>query len=152
MLTGFRREQQQFNISDDKRTINFTIVDTQLPYPLPPGVSHCSCKHKIENDPGSFVNWRGNISATITMPAPSLGKGKGETWEKFMLLVGSVPLLASAFEQIGRQDWSHLGALAWGAFVYSLFFSLVFTNIMWFTAIDRVGAVRARRPRGCAWR
>ena len=61
----------------------------------------------------------------------------------FMLLVGSVPLLASAFEQIGRQDWSHLSALAWGAFVYSLFFSLVFTNIMWFTAIDRVGAARS---------
>jgi drug/metabolite transporter (DMT)-like permease len=61
----------------------------------------------------------------------------------FMLLVGSVPLLASAFEQLGRQDWSQLGALAWGAFVYSLFFSLVFTNIMWFTAIDRVGAARS---------
>jgi drug/metabolite transporter (DMT)-like permease len=31
----------------------------------------------------------------------------------------------------------------WACFVYSLFFSLVFTNIMWFTAIDRVGAARA---------
>jgi drug/metabolite transporter (DMT)-like permease len=61
----------------------------------------------------------------------------------FMLLVGSVPLLASAFQQLISQDWSELSALAWGAFVYSLFFSLVFTNIMWFTAIDRVGAARA---------
>jgi drug/metabolite transporter (DMT)-like permease len=61
----------------------------------------------------------------------------------FMLLVGSVPLLASAFEQLITQDWSDLGAPAWGAFVYSLFFSLVFTNIMWFTAIDRVGAARS---------
>jgi drug/metabolite transporter (DMT)-like permease len=61
----------------------------------------------------------------------------------FMLLVGSVPLLASAFEQLIRQDWSDLGPLAWGAFIYSLFFSLVFTNIMWFTAIDRVGAARS---------
>jgi drug/metabolite transporter (DMT)-like permease len=61
----------------------------------------------------------------------------------FMLLVGSVPLLASAFRQLISQDWSELSALAWGAFVYSLFFSLVFTNIMWFTAIDRVGAARA---------
>ena len=61
----------------------------------------------------------------------------------FMLLVGSVPLLASAFEQLIEQDWSELSALAWGCFVYSLFFSLVFTNIMWFTAIDRVGAARA---------
>jgi drug/metabolite transporter (DMT)-like permease len=61
----------------------------------------------------------------------------------FMLLVGSVPLLASAFEQLIDQDWAELSALAWGAFVYSLFFSLVFTNILWFTAIDRVGAARA---------
>jgi drug/metabolite transporter (DMT)-like permease len=61
----------------------------------------------------------------------------------FMLLAGSVPLLVSAVRQLGTQDWSGLGALAWAAFVYSLFFSLVFTNVMWFTAIDRVGAARA---------
>jgi drug/metabolite transporter (DMT)-like permease len=61
----------------------------------------------------------------------------------FMLLVGSVPLLITAAEQLGRQNWSALGVLAWAAFVYSLFFSLVFTNVMWFTAIDRVGAARS---------
>jgi drug/metabolite transporter (DMT)-like permease len=61
----------------------------------------------------------------------------------FVLLVGMVPLLVSASRQLVTQDWSGLGALAWAAFVYSLFFSLVFTNIMWFTAIDRVGAARA---------
>ena len=61
----------------------------------------------------------------------------------FMLLAGSVPLLVSAARQLFEQDYSALGGLAWAAFVYSLFFSLVFTNIMWFTAIDRVGAARA---------
>ena len=61
----------------------------------------------------------------------------------FTLLVGSVPLLLSAVSQLASQDWDSLGALAWGAFFYSLFFSLVFTNITWFTAIDRVGAARA---------
>jgi O-acetylserine/cysteine efflux transporter len=61
----------------------------------------------------------------------------------FMLLTGSVPLLVSAVRQLAEQDWDALGGLAWAAFVYSLFFSLVFTNIMWFTAIDRVGAARA---------
>jgi drug/metabolite transporter (DMT)-like permease len=61
----------------------------------------------------------------------------------FMLLVGSVPLLLSAVRQLADQNWSELSALAWACFVYSLFFSLVFTNIMWFTAIDRVGAPRA---------
>jgi drug/metabolite transporter (DMT)-like permease len=61
----------------------------------------------------------------------------------FVLIAGSVPLFVSAATQLVRQDWSGLGTLAWAAFVYSLFFSLVFTNVMWFTAIDRVGAARA---------
>ena len=61
----------------------------------------------------------------------------------FVLIVGSIPLLASAATQLARQEWSALGGLAIGAFFYSLFFSLVFTNVMWFTAIDRVGAARS---------
>ena len=89
------------------------------------------------------------LAASVTWAAYSVAMGplmrrySPYRISAFMLLVGSVPLLASAFEQLGRQDWSQLGALAWGAFVYSLFFSLVFTNIMWFTAIDRVGAARS---------
>ena len=61
----------------------------------------------------------------------------------FMLIAGSIPLLLSSVKQLAEQDWSAIGGLAWACFVYSLFFSLVFTNIMWFTAIDRVGAARA---------
>jgi drug/metabolite transporter (DMT)-like permease len=61
----------------------------------------------------------------------------------FMGLVGSIPLLITAIVQIREQNWDALGGLAWACFFYSLFFSLVFTNIMWFTAIDRVGAARA---------
>jgi drug/metabolite transporter (DMT)-like permease len=61
----------------------------------------------------------------------------------FMLLAGSVPLLVSSIGQLVAQDWGALGGLAWAAFVYSLLFSLVFTNVMWFEAIDRVGAARA---------
>jgi drug/metabolite transporter (DMT)-like permease len=61
----------------------------------------------------------------------------------FVLVVGSIPLLASAAKQLVEQDWSELGTLAWGAALYSLFFSLVFTNVMWFTAIDKVGAARS---------
>jgi drug/metabolite transporter (DMT)-like permease len=61
----------------------------------------------------------------------------------FMLLVGSIPLLVSALGQLVAQDWQGLSALAWACFLYSLFFSLVFTNIWWFEAIDRIGAARA---------
>jgi drug/metabolite transporter (DMT)-like permease len=61
----------------------------------------------------------------------------------FMLAAGSIPLLVTAARQLAEMDWAALGALAWACFFYSLLFSLVFTNIMWFTAIDRVGAARA---------
>jgi drug/metabolite transporter (DMT)-like permease len=61
----------------------------------------------------------------------------------FMGLTGSIPLLLTSIAEIRSQDWGEIGNLAWAAFVYSLFFSLVFTNIMWFTAIDKVGAARA---------
>jgi drug/metabolite transporter (DMT)-like permease len=61
----------------------------------------------------------------------------------FVLVVGSVPLLLSSVQQLANENWSELSGIAWAAFVYSLFFSLVFTNIMWFTAIDRVGAARS---------
>jgi drug/metabolite transporter (DMT)-like permease len=61
----------------------------------------------------------------------------------FVLLVGAVPLILTAARQLVEQDWAALSTLAWLCWIYSLFFSLVFTNVMWFTAIDRVGAARA---------
>ena len=60
-----------------------------------------------------------------------------------VLLAGCLPLFASAASQLVRQDWTEPGALAWAAVLYGLVFSLVVTNILWFTAIDRVGAARS---------
>jgi drug/metabolite transporter (DMT)-like permease len=60
-----------------------------------------------------------------------------------MLLVGCVPLFATSAYQLFRQDWGEPNALAWGGLLYGLIFSLVVTNVLWFTAIDRVGATRA---------
>jgi len=60
-----------------------------------------------------------------------------------VLLIACVPLFASAASQLVREDWSSIGGLAWAACFYSLFFSLVVTNILWFTAIERVGAARS---------
>lgn len=58
------------------------------------------------------------------------------------LLAGAVPALLTALPQLLDQDW-HLPALVWAGFVFAVLGPLVVTNILWFTAIDRVGPSRA---------
>jgi drug/metabolite transporter (DMT)-like permease len=60
-----------------------------------------------------------------------------------VLVVGTLCLLPFSAGQVVHQDYGSLTAGAWAAIVYSLFFSLVFTNILWFGAIHRGGAARA---------
>ena len=59
-----------------------------------------------------------------------------------VLPLGWVPLAAIGAHQIGRQDvdWT---ILMWIAFVYAVVGPLFLTNILWFRAIDIVGAPRA---------
>jgi drug/metabolite transporter (DMT)-like permease len=59
-----------------------------------------------------------------------------------VLLAGLVPLLASSVGQLSSQDFS-LGWLAWAALAFAIVGPLFLTNILWFTAIDRVGPSRA---------
>jgi len=58
------------------------------------------------------------------------------------LLVGCVPLVLTAIPQLVDQRWD-LGALVWAAFAFAVLGPLVLTNVLWFTAIDRVGPSRA---------
>ena len=58
------------------------------------------------------------------------------------LLVGFVPLVITAIPQLVDQRWD-LGALVWVGFTYAVLGPLVLTNVLWFTAIDRVGPSRA---------
>jgi drug/metabolite transporter (DMT)-like permease len=58
------------------------------------------------------------------------------------LLAGAVPGLLTALPQLFDQDWQ-LPALVWAGFAYAVVGPLVVTNILWFTAIDRVGPSRA---------
>jgi drug/metabolite transporter (DMT)-like permease len=60
-----------------------------------------------------------------------------------VLLAGCVPLLAASARDLVQQDWSAIDGLAWAGLFYALFFSLVVTNILWFTAIEKVGAARS---------
>jgi drug/metabolite transporter (DMT)-like permease len=60
-----------------------------------------------------------------------------------VLMVGTPMLLPFAWSQLTSQDYGAISAGGWAALGYSLFFSLVFTNIMWFGAIHKGGAARA---------
>lgn len=59
-----------------------------------------------------------------------------------VLLAGCVLLVASGAEQLLEQDYS-FGSLVWAGLVFALLGPLVLTNILWFTAIDRVGPSHA---------
>ncbi len=59
-----------------------------------------------------------------------------------VLLAGCVPLVALASRQLAEQHFS-FGFLPWAALVYATLGPLFLTNILWFTAIKRVGPSRA---------
>ena len=52
------------------------------------------------------------------------------------------PLALVSLPQVARQDFSFSGTV-WVGFAYAVIGPLFLTNILWFTAVDRVGAARA---------
>ena len=53
-----------------------------------------------------------------------------------------MPLALAGSKQLAGQS-SHFGALVWLGFAFAVLGPLVTTNLLWFTAIDRVGPSRA---------
>jgi drug/metabolite transporter (DMT)-like permease len=58
------------------------------------------------------------------------------------LLAVSVLLTATGSRQLAEQSF-HFSALVWVGFAFAVLGPLVLTNLLWFTAIDRVGPSRA---------
>ena len=58
------------------------------------------------------------------------------------LLTAAVALVAAGSGQLADQGF-HFGALVWVGFVFAVLGPLVITNLLWFTAISRVGPSRA---------
>lgn len=58
------------------------------------------------------------------------------------LLAVTIPLMLVGAPQLGRQSFD-FGALVWVGFAFAVLGPLVTTNLLWFTAIDRVGPSRA---------
>jgi drug/metabolite transporter (DMT)-like permease len=59
-----------------------------------------------------------------------------------VLAIGWVPLALTSVRQLGDEQFS-FGWKVWLGFGYAVIGPLFLTNILWFTAIDRVGASRA---------
>ena len=59
-----------------------------------------------------------------------------------VLALGWVPLALVSIPQLRAQDFS-FGWKVWLGFAYAVIGPLFLTNILWFTAIDRVGPSRA---------
>jgi drug/metabolite transporter (DMT)-like permease len=58
------------------------------------------------------------------------------------LLMGAALIVPTAAPQLAQQDWD-LSPLVWTILGFSIIGPLVITNVLWFTAIDRVGPSRA---------
>lgn len=58
------------------------------------------------------------------------------------LLAATLPLVALGSPQLARQSFD-FGPLVWLGFAFAVLGPLVTTNLLWFTAIDRVGPSRA---------
>lgn len=61
----------------------------------------------------------------------------------FMMVVGTLILLPFAIPDLTTQDWTTVPGDAWLALVYAAILSVSLTNILYFTAIHRIGAARA---------
>ena len=61
-----------------------------------------------------------------------------------LVLLSAVPMLTVvSLPQVIHQDYGAITVGGWAALLFSVFFGLVFTNMLWFGAIHRGGAARA---------
>ena len=74
---------------------------------------------------------------------PLMARYSAERLSAAVLLTGSAMLIPVSLPQLAEQDWGRPSGNAWLALGYSLVFSLLVTNVLWFDAIHSVGAARA---------
>jgi drug/metabolite transporter (DMT)-like permease len=100
---------------------------------------------------GLVSGWKGDLLAialavtwaayTVAI-APLMRRYSPYRISAVVLALGWAPLALVSLPQISRQDFSFSGTV-WLGFAYAVIGPLFLTNILWFTAVDRVGAPRA---------
>ena len=100
---------------------------------------------------GLVSGWKGDLLAvalavtwaayTIAI-APLMQRYSPFRISALVLALGWAPLALVSIPQVAQQDFSFSGTV-WLGFAYAVIGPLFLTNILWFTAVDRVGAPRA---------
>ena len=100
---------------------------------------------------GLVSGWKGDLLAimlavtwagyTVAI-APLMRRYSPFRISSVVLAIGWAPLALVSIPQLGRQDFAFSGTV-WLGFAYAVIGPLFLTNILWFTAVDRVGAPRA---------
>lgn len=68
----------------------------------------------------------------------------GTFWVNALISLACLPvLLGSATPELLRTDWGSVAPLAWLCLLYSAVVAYAITNLIWFTAVSRVGTARA---------
>src|SRR5439155_15613421 len=88
---------------------------------------------------GMSATW----SAYSVAIAPLLRTYSPYRISSIVLLVMWVPLIAVSAPQVAGQDYGRLGTLDWLGLAYAIVGPLVLTNVLFFSAIDRVGPSHA---------
>jgi drug/metabolite transporter (DMT)-like permease len=88
---------------------------------------------------GAALTW----AAYSVMMRPLFGRYSAMRLSTLMIIVGAVLMAPISIVQLAHQDFGSLGGLRWGSLAYSTVFPLVVTNVLYFTALPRVGAARA---------
>lgn len=90
--TGFQRMTNSRRVSKDRRRVEFTVSDRELPTPLPPDCTMIEARHRVNNEPtrqgqvGQFVNWSCTISGTVRVN-PRLPRARA--WDRFFILLAN---------------------------------------------------------------
>ena len=95
----------------------------------------------------------GGVALAISVPitwavysvlvAPLLGRYSPYRISAIVGLAAIVPLAATAAPELAQADWGSISTLAWAGIAYTILLSFLIGNVLWFTAIGRVGANRA---------
>ena len=133
-------------------SILFRQADVQRAFWIGAGVTFVGVAFIAAGAGGGLVSgWKGDLLAialavtwagyTIAI-APLMRRYSPFRISALVLALGWAPLALVSIPQVSRQDFA-FSRTAWLGFAYAVIGPLFLTNILWFTAVDRVGAARA---------